>query len=140
MMGPSNIHRYRQNVLSVGATTLNLSSSGTYGSETAWIDSGGGYSLYEPEPSYQQSVQQTGMRSTPDVAFDGDPNTGVEVYSTDPNTGLGSWQASVERAWAHRPGPAYRDRRPGPRTRRAAEPGRSNADPALTLRGLIHLL
>jgi subtilase family serine protease len=80
------------NVLSVGGTTLNLSGSGAYGSETAWIDSGGGYSQYEREPSYQQSVQQTGMRSTPDVAFDGDPNTGVEVYSTDPTSGQGSWQ------------------------------------------------
>jgi subtilase family serine protease len=80
------------NVLSVGATTLNLGSSGNYVSETAWRDSGGGYSLYEPEPSYQQSFQQTGTRSTPDVAFDGDPRTGVEVYSTDPNTGQGSWQ------------------------------------------------
>ncbi len=80
------------NVLSVGGTALNLNSSGTYGSETAWSDSGGGYSQYEPEPSYQQSVQQTGMRSTPDVAFDGDPSTGVEVYSTDPNSGQGSWQ------------------------------------------------
>jgi subtilase family serine protease len=80
------------NVLSVGATTLNLGSSGTYVSENAWGDSGGGYSQYEPEPSYQQSVQQTGTRSTPDVAFDGDPSTGVEVYSTDPNTGQGSWR------------------------------------------------
>jgi subtilase family serine protease len=80
------------NVLSVGGTTLNLSGSAAYGSETAWIDSGGGYSQYEPEPSYQQSVQQTGMRSAPDVAFDGDPNTGVEVYSTDPTSGQGSWQ------------------------------------------------
>jgi subtilase family serine protease len=81
------------NVLSVGATTLNLGRSGTYGSETPWFESGGGYSPYEHEPAYQQSVQQTGMRSTPDVAFDGDPSTGVEVYSTDPNTGQGSWQA-----------------------------------------------
>ena len=80
------------NVLSVGGTTLNLSGSGTYGSETAWIDSGGGYSQYEPEPSYQESVQQTGMRSTPDVAFDGDPNTGVEVYATAPGSSQGSWQ------------------------------------------------
>ena len=31
-------------------------------------------------------------RSSPDVAFDGDPNTGVEVYQTSPYTGLGSWQ------------------------------------------------
>ena len=44
------------------------------------------------EPSYQQSVQQTGKRSTPDVAFDGDPNTGVHVYSTDPVSDQGSWQ------------------------------------------------
>ena len=80
------------NVVSVGGTTLNLSSSGAYSSESAWIDSGGGYSQYESEPSYQESIQQTGLRSTPDVAFDGSPNTGVEVYSTDPTTGQGSWQ------------------------------------------------
>jgi subtilase family serine protease len=79
-------------VLSVGATTLNLGSSGTYGSETAWSDSGGGYSFYEPEPAYQEPVQQTGMRSTPDVAFDGDPNTGVEVYATAPGFTQGAWQ------------------------------------------------
>jgi subtilase family serine protease len=80
------------NVLSVGGTTLNLSISGAYASEAAWIDSGGGYSLYEQEPGYQESVQQTGMRSTPDVAFDADPNTGVEVYSTAPGSSQGSWQ------------------------------------------------
>jgi hypothetical protein len=80
------------NVLSVGATTLNLGAIDSYGSETAWADSGGGYSLYEPEPSYQESVQQTGLRSTPDVAFDGDPNTGVEVYATPPGMTQGSWQ------------------------------------------------
>ena len=129
------------NVLSVGATTLNLSSSGTYGSETAWFDSGGGYSLYEREPSYQQSVQQTGMRSTPDVAFDGDPNTGVEVYSTDPNTGLGSWQkvggtSLGTPAWAGLI--AIVDQ--GRALAGQAEPGRSHANPALTLRGLIHQL
>ena len=70
------------NVLSVGGTTLNLTSSGAYQSEATWISSGGGYSLYEPEPSYQASVQSTGARSTPDVAFDADPNTGVPVYQT----------------------------------------------------------
>jgi hypothetical protein len=80
------------NVLSVGGTSLNLSSSGAYGSETAWIGGGGGYSQYEPEPGYQESVQTTGARSSPDVAFDADPNTGVEVYATDPWSGVGSWQ------------------------------------------------
>jgi len=70
------------NVLSVGGTTLLLSNSGAYQSESAWIDSGGGYSRYEPEPSYQAKVQTTGYKATPDVAFDGDPNTGVQVYVT----------------------------------------------------------
>jgi len=81
------------NVLSVGGTTLLLSSSGAYQSESAWIDSGGGYSNYEPEPSYQANVQVTGSRSTPDVAFDGDPNTGVQVYVTQTTRfgSQGSW-------------------------------------------------
>jgi hypothetical protein len=80
-------------VLSVGGTTLTLSSSGSYQSEAAWFDSGGGYSRYEAEPSYQASVQTTGDRSAPDVAFDADPNTGVQVYETDPGSNQGSWQA-----------------------------------------------
>jgi hypothetical protein len=80
------------NVLSVGGTTLTLSSSGSYQSESAWYDSGGGYSRYEAEPSYQASVQTTGLRSTPDVAFDADPNTGVQAYETDPGSKQGSWQ------------------------------------------------
>jgi subtilase family serine protease len=71
------------NVLSVGGTTLLLGSSGAYQSESAWIDSGGGYSKYEPEPSYQAKIQSTGYKATPDVAFDGDPDTGVQVYVTE---------------------------------------------------------
>jgi subtilase family serine protease len=71
------------NVLSVGGTTLLISSSGAYLSESAWIDSGGGYSKYEPEPSYQAKVQSTGTRATPDVAFDADPETGAAVYVTE---------------------------------------------------------
>jgi subtilase family serine protease len=81
------------NVLSVGGTTLLLSSTGAYQSESAWTDSGGGYSKYEPEPSYQAKVQSTGHRATPDVAFDGDPETGVEVYVSETNRfgTQGSW-------------------------------------------------
>ena len=85
-------------VLAVGGTTLNLDSSGNYSSETAWPDSGGGYSQYEAEPSYQESVQQTGQRSTPDVAFDGDPYTGVAVYETPP-AGQGRWQQTTQGSW-----------------------------------------
>jgi hypothetical protein len=89
-------------VLAVGGTSLTLSSSGGYGSETAWYDSGGGYSPYEAEPAYQQSIQTTGQRSTPDVAFDGDPNTGVQVYFTPaPGSGFGRWNSGTPQgSWA----------------------------------------
>ena len=90
------------NVVAVGGTTLTLSGTSSYGSESAWTDSGGGYSRYETEPAYQESVQTTGLRSTPDVSFDANPDTGVAVYETPPsgsqfqfgstNTTQGSWQ------------------------------------------------
>ncbi|MGP0066177.1 MAG: peptidase S8 and S53 subtilisin kexin sedolisin [Isosphaeraceae bacterium] len=91
-IGSSEYPASSPNVLSVGGTSLFLTSSGSYQSETAWFFSGGSYSPYEPEPSYQRSVQSTGQRATPDVAFDADPNTGVEVYETSPHSGKGSWQ------------------------------------------------
>jgi hypothetical protein len=59
--------------------------------ETAWVDSSGGFSHYEPEPGFQRSVQTSGRRSTPDVAFDADPGTGVQVYATSLYTGQGWW-------------------------------------------------
>ena len=79
-------------VLAVGGTSLYLDGAGDYRSETAWQGSGGGNSLYEPEPSYQQSSQSSGYRSTSDVAFDGNPNTGVTVYETPLHGGEGAWQ------------------------------------------------
>ena len=85
-------------VVAVGGTTLTLSNSGGYGSETAWDDSGGGYSRYEAEPAYQESVQTTGQRSTPDVAFDANPDTGVQVYFT-PASGGGGWQTTQQGSW-----------------------------------------
>jgi hypothetical protein len=79
-------------VLSVGGTTLQVDASGNYLSETPWFGTSGGISLIEPEPSYQFSVQSTGGRTVPDVAFIGNPDTGVAVYSMDPYNGQGSWQ------------------------------------------------
>lgn len=79
------------NVLSVGGTSLTLNPNNTYKSETAWGNgtssgtaggSGGGISQFESEPTYQQSVQNTGFRTVPDVAFDADPATGVAVYDS----------------------------------------------------------
>ncbi len=79
-------------VLAVGGTTLNLNSDSSYNSETAWSGSGGGTSLYETEPTFQQGVQTTGFRTVPDVAFDADPNTGVGVFDSYNNTdNSGPW-------------------------------------------------
>ncbi len=44
--------------------------------------SGGGTSQFETEPSYQQGVQSSGFRTSPDVSFEADPNTGVLVYDS----------------------------------------------------------
>ena len=64
----------------------------SYNSETGWgyyadslgvsIGSGGGISMYEPEPAYQQGVQSTGCRTTPDVSLVADPATGDWVADT----------------------------------------------------------
>jgi hypothetical protein len=79
------------NVVAVGGTTLKTTGSGSYVSESAWADDGGGDSQFESEPSYQSSVQKTGARSTPDIAFDANPSTGVEVYETPPSGSGGGW-------------------------------------------------
>jgi subtilase family serine protease len=79
-------------VVAVGGTSLDLNFSGAYQFETAWDESSGGYSHFEGEPSYERAVQGTLKRSTPDVAFDGDPGTGVQVYQTSLFTGRGSWE------------------------------------------------
>ena len=80
---------FSPNVVAVGGTSLYLNADNSYNNETGWgyfsnsagtlIGSGGGMSLYEPEPTYQQGVQSTGFRSTPDVSFVADPGTGAWI-------------------------------------------------------------
>ncbi len=77
------------NVLSVGGTTLTVAAGNSYGSETAWSDGGGGVSMYEKEPAFQDGAENTGFRSGVDVAYDADPNTGFAVYDT-VNAGYGT--------------------------------------------------
>jgi streptogramin lyase len=78
------------NVLAVGGTSLTVDTSGNYISETGWSGSGGGISSYEPKPTYQLNVPQGGSyRTSPDVAYVADPNTGVAVYNS--YTGGGGW-------------------------------------------------
>ena len=80
------------NVVSVGGTSLRLSGS-TYGSESGWSGSGGGISLYESKPSYQNGVvtQSTTKRANPDVAYDSDPSTGFAVYDSFNNGTASPW-------------------------------------------------
>jgi len=89
---------FSPNVVAVGGTSLTLNADGSYNSETGWgyysnaagafIGSGGGISLYAPEPAYQQGVQSTGSRTTPDVSLVADPATGAWIadpYNLDPS-------------------------------------------------------
>lgn len=80
-------------VLSVGGTTLNIDSTGTYQSETAWSGSGGGTSSYQSTPSYQSTWTKVvgTKRGVPDVSFIADPNTGVAVYDMTPDNGQTGW-------------------------------------------------
>ncbi len=64
-------------VIAVGGTTLAVSSTGSIVAQSAWDGSGGGVSRVESEPSYQDTAQQTGRRTTPDVSADADPNSGL---------------------------------------------------------------
>ncbi len=56
--GPVNWPACSPDVLSVGGTALNATSSGAYEFESGWAATGGGLSQYEPEPAYQESVQR----------------------------------------------------------------------------------
>jgi uncharacterized repeat protein (TIGR01451 family) len=89
---------FSPNVVAVGGTSLYLNGDNSYNSETGWgyvsndagilIGSGGGVSQYESEPAFQQGVQSTGNRTTPDVSFVADPATGAWVadnYNLDPS-------------------------------------------------------
>jgi hypothetical protein len=78
---PGGYPAFSPNVVAVGATTLTLNGN-AYGSETGYIDSGGGTSSVELKPSFQNDVTtpSNSFRTIPDVAINGDVNTGVAVY------------------------------------------------------------
>jgi subtilase family serine protease len=89
---PGEYPAYSPNVVAAGGTTLSLGPGGSYAGETAWYGGGGGVSAYETEPAYQQGVQNTGMRTIPDISFDADPSTGVTVYDSYNNPGADPWE------------------------------------------------
>jgi kumamolisin len=79
------------NVISAGGTTISRDSfTGTFLLENTWQDAGGGPSLFEPRPSFQNAIAPIvgETRGTPDLSFDANPNTGVWIF--DGNTFQGS--------------------------------------------------
>ncbi len=80
-------------VVGVGGTTLNVDSSGSVQSETAWSGSGGGISSYEAQPPYQTNygIQSNGLRGVPDISYDAYPSTGVPVYDSFGYQGSSGW-------------------------------------------------
>ncbi|MBF9069017.1 outer membrane protein assembly factor BamB family protein [Streptacidiphilus fuscans] len=79
---PSGYSATNPYVLAIGGTSLQLDANGNTLGETAWRSTGGGLSFFEPRPAYQNGVQPSPYRATPDVSMVADPNTGVPVYLT----------------------------------------------------------
>jgi kumamolisin len=93
-------------VVSAGGTTINRDANENFLSESCWSDSGGGPSTKEfwanppsisngmgPWSDYQYELFGGApfsypARSTPDISFNADPNSGVWVYDTDEG---GAW-------------------------------------------------
>ena len=91
--GPTQSPSSSPNVVSVGGTTLNLGTGGSWSSETGWSGSGGGISTYELQPSYQKGIvtQISTYRADPDVAYDASPSTGFGVYDSYNNGTTNPW-------------------------------------------------
>lgn len=72
-------------VLATGGTRLTANPSGTSFKETAWSGSGGGFSIFNAMPDYQQALPGTvrntlhGHRGVPDVAASADTETGMVI-------------------------------------------------------------
>jgi kumamolisin len=80
------------NVVSAGGTSISRSpNTGDFILENTWQDAGGGSSLIEPRPSFQDGVRFIvgNSRGTPDLSFDANPATGVWVWDSNPVYGTG---------------------------------------------------
>ena len=79
-----------KDVLTIGGTTLHISSGGTYLSESAWSGAGGGYVPSKSEPGYQSFANITdsfNLLAKSDVSAVANPSTGVWIY----DSGAGGW-------------------------------------------------
>ncbi|GER91744.1 hypothetical protein KDW_59060 [Dictyobacter vulcani] len=98
-------------VTSVGGTSLFLDPGGSYAYESVWSNRsgapGGGFSHIFARPDYQEGITGIGnTRSVPDVAYVGDPSTGVLVVTTI-LTGRPATSLLEAPARAHRNGPPW---------------------------------
>ncbi|GAC1411811.1 MAG: peptidase S8 [Candidatus Velthaea sp.] len=75
----------------VGGTTLSRASHARGWTETVWSGSGSGCSAYISKPSWQKDPN-CANRMIGDVAYIGDPNTGVAVYDSTAYRGSCGWQ------------------------------------------------
>lgn len=84
---------YNPYALAIGGTKIDLDTDGTVLSEEAWKcpdpgncveyqSTGGGVSVWEPRPSYQDGFHAESGRGIPDVSAIGDPDKGVPVYDS----------------------------------------------------------
>jgi subtilase family serine protease len=81
------------NVVAVGGTTIARNPSTlAFEGEVTWEDTGGGFSVFEPRPSFQSAISTAvgQHRGVPDVAAVGNPRTGVWVYDSYENTYSGT--------------------------------------------------
>jgi pseudomonalisin/xanthomonalisin len=93
-------------VVSAGGTTLITNTNGSYSREIAWAAGGGGPSLFESQPAWQNGVSPPSNvvcnqlvdvpcgRAVPDVAMDADPNSGANVYVGGQPIGVGGTSLS----------------------------------------------
>ncbi|HYV31541.1 MAG TPA: peptidase S8 and S53 subtilisin kexin sedolisin [Candidatus Binatia bacterium] len=85
------------NVVSAGGTSVQRDSQGNFTGEVVWNNqyggTGGGSSVYEPRPGYQDGIVGIvgSHRGTPDFSFDADPGTGVSVYDSTSCQGQSGW-------------------------------------------------
>ncbi|HEV3416195.1 MAG TPA: S53 family peptidase, partial [Pirellulales bacterium] len=99
---PAGYPAFSPNVVAVGGTTLSVDANGNRVpqsgdggiGEAGWSGSGGGVSTVETQPAYQNGVVTSfsgTARTTPDVSFDADPNSGVPLYD--------SWDFGASAPW-----------------------------------------
>lgn len=89
-------------VTAVGGTTLFTAASGAYRGESVWPKTGGGFSEWFRRPTWQHGPgipSSQKQRGIPDVAFDANPKTGLQLYENGRLVAVGGDSAGGP-AWA----------------------------------------